>query len=71
MEPSKLWVTTPAGVFATRAPGPGEKALAVPLPLLHDSGFSAGSHFGVPTDFQEGRAFLSDPSSDGQLCLLW
>lgn len=67
----KLWVTAPAGDFAICPLGPREEESAAlhPLPLHHHFGYSAGTCFGVPTDFQEGPVPLSDPSSSGYLCL--
>lgn len=69
----KLWVTAPAGDFAICPPGPGEEEPAAPhpLPLHHHFGYSAGTCFGVPTDFQEGRVPFSDPCAGGHLCLPW
>lgn len=67
----KLWVTAPAGAFAICPPGPGEEEPAAPrpLPLHHHFGYSAGTCFGVPTDFQEGLVPFSDLCSGGHLCL--
>lgn len=64
-------MTAPAGDFAIRPLGPGEEEPAAPhpLPLHHHFGYSAGTRFGVLTDFQEGRVPLSDPSSGGHLSL--
>lgn len=58
----KLWVTALVGDFAIRPLGPGKEEPAAPHPPLHHHfGYSAGTRFGVPTDFQEGRVPLSDP----------
>lgn len=64
----KLWV--PAGDFAIRPLRPGEQEAEAPHPLpLYHFGYPAGTRFGVPTDFREGRLSLSDPIAGGHLSL--
>lgn len=66
-----LWLSASVGDcgICPLEPGDTEPAVRHPLLFCHRFGPAAGTRLGAPTDSQEGREALWDPSSGGHLSL--